>query len=63
VAIDTFITDVSRVIKNCADANVRSTTDAALAASAALAVAVSADIGGQRRRRGLIVAADERTGQ
>jgi hypothetical protein len=29
VAIDTFITDVSSVIKNCADASVNNTTDAA----------------------------------
>ena len=33
VAIDTFITDVSRVIKNCAEASVSRTTDAPLADS------------------------------
>ena len=34
VAIDTFITDVSSVIKNCAEASVSRTTDAPLAAAA-----------------------------
>ena len=34
VAIDTFITDVSRVIKNCAEASVSRTTDAPPAAAA-----------------------------
>jgi hypothetical protein len=32
VEMDTFITEVSSVIRNCAEANVRSTTEAALAA-------------------------------
>jgi hypothetical protein len=44
VAIDTFITDVSSVIKNCADASVRSTTEAALATFSALPVAATVDI-------------------
>ena len=44
VAIDTFITDVSSVIRNCAEASVRSTTEAALAAVSALPVAASVDI-------------------
>jgi hypothetical protein len=44
VAIDTFITDVSSVMRNCADASVRSTTEAALAAFSALTDAASVDI-------------------
>jgi hypothetical protein len=44
VAIDTFITDVSSVMRNCADASVRSTTEAALAAFSALPVAATVDI-------------------
>src|SRR6516225_7170695 len=46
VAIETFITDVSSVIRNCADASVRRTTEAAPAASAAFTGALSVDIGG-----------------
>ena len=44
VAMDTFITDVSSVMRNCAAASVRSTTEAAPAAVSALAVAASLDI-------------------
>ena len=44
VAIDTFITDVSSVMRNCAEASVRSTTEAALAAVSALVVAAWLDI-------------------
>ena len=44
VAIDTFITDVSSVIRNCAEASVRSTTEAARAAVSALVVAAWLDI-------------------
>ncbi len=44
VAIDTFITDVSRVIRNCAEARVTSTTEAALETVSALPVAASVDI-------------------
>ena len=44
VAIDTFITDVSSVMRNCAEASVSSTTEAALAAVSALPVAASLDI-------------------
>ena len=46
VAIDTFITDVSSVIRNCAEASVSSTTEAALAAPGALTGRDSADISG-----------------
>ena len=46
VAIDTFITDVSRVIKNCAEASVSRTTDAPLAAAAPPTRPESADITG-----------------
>ena len=46
VAIDTFITDVSSVMRNCAEASVRSTTEAALAAASTLTGGESADITG-----------------
>jgi hypothetical protein len=46
VAIDTFITDVSSVIRNCAEANVTSTTEAALLTAAPVATPGSADIAG-----------------
>src|SRR6476659_1265434 len=47
VAIDTFITDVSSVMRNCAEASVRSTTDAAPATTSALDAASSVDISGE----------------
>jgi hypothetical protein len=46
VAIETFMTDVSSVIRNCAVANVSSTTEAARLAASALAGPDSADITG-----------------
>src|SRR5262245_46894454 len=51
VAIDTFITDVSSAMRNCAEARVKSTTDAAPAALSALTVADGLDTGGQRSRQ------------
>ena len=45
VAIDTFMTDVSSVIRNCAEASVSSTTEAAPAAASALGVSAWLDIG------------------
>src|SRR6476661_1793915 len=50
VAIDTFMTDVSSVMRNCAEAKVRSTTDAARDASALVTAAESVDIGGSVTR-------------
>jgi len=46
VAIDTFITEVSSVIRNCADASVKSTDEAALLTTSASAEGESTDITG-----------------
>src|SRR5215470_17902410 len=45
VAIDTFITDVSRVIRNWAEANVTSTMDAPVPAAGPFVWRASTDIG------------------
>ena len=46
VAIDTFITDVSSVIRNCAEASVSSTTEAPLVAPSTPTGRESTDITG-----------------